>query len=247
MDNIDNERYVKNNKIALIGCINGIFLYDLLWPFLIVVIMKLILGSGYIPFVENNENLASSILLVATSLITLLIAIVVAGPKRLIKAYKSFEKGDIKLILSSFGIMLLFNYIYNFILLVSGVDIIGGNANQSSVVELISSNAIMSFISMVILAPVLEEITYRYFLYGGIAKYNRKWAIIISGFIFMCVHAVASFSPDVDNIFRELILLPPYMFSGIVLAYVYDKKENLLISTSIHLLNNLISFILCLI
>jgi membrane protease YdiL (CAAX protease family) len=99
---------------------------------------------------------------------------------------------------------------------------------------------------MVIMAPILEEITYRYFLFGGIAKYNRKWAIVISGFIFMAVHAVASFTQDVDNIFREIILLPPYMFSGMALAYAYDKSENLATSTIIHSLNNLISFILCL-
>ena len=96
------------------------------------------------------------------------------------------------------------------------------------------------------MAPILEEVTYRYFLFGGMAKYDRKWAIIVSGFIFMSVHAVASFVNDVDNIVRELLLLPPYMFSGMVLAYAYDKSENLATSSIIHSLNNLISFILCL-
>ena len=128
----------------------------------------------------------------------------------------------------------------------SNVDVFGGNANQMEITERIFSSPVLAFFVMVLVAPVLEEITYRYFLYGGIAKYNRKVGIVLSGFIFMCVHATASFQTD-TNILRELLLLPPYMFSGMVLAYAYDKKENLLISTLIHVLNNLISFILCII
>ena len=51
----------------------------------------------------------------------------------------------------------------------------------------------------------------------------------------------ASFSSDNVDIVRELLLLPPYMFSGIILAYAYDKTDNLSTSTAIHALNNLIS------
>ena len=126
-----------------------------------------------------------------------------------------------------------------------GVDASGGNANQSNVLELVYSTPILSFFSMIIVAPMLEELTYRYFIYGGIAKHSRKWAIILSGFIFMCVHATASFTQDVNSIFRELLLLPPYMFSGMALAYSYDKSSNIVIPITIHALNNLISFILC--
>jgi hypothetical protein len=143
--------------------------------------------------------------------------------------------------------MLAFSYFYNLVLYILGVDITGGNANQSEVLNLIKENAPLAFISMVILAPISEEVTYRYFLFGGLRKINKKWAIVISGFVFMCVHAVASFTQGTDDIVRELLLLPPYMFSGMVLAYSYDKTSNLAVSTSTHALNNLISFIISLI
>ena len=245
MDKEIKESFVKDKLTAILGSINGIFLYDLLWPFLVVVLMKLVLLDKFDGLVDNHYSVMSSVLMIISMLATLTAAIFIANPKRMLKAYDKFKKGNIKLIFISLGYMFLFSYIYNLILLTSGVDITGGNANQENVVSLISEVPILSFISMVILAPILEEITYRYFLYGGIAKYNRNAAIVISGFIFMAVHAIASFSEGVDNIGRELLLLPPYMFSGMVLAYAYDKSENLLVSTSIHALNNLISFIVC--
>lgn len=245
MEELDNAAFVKNSKLALIGTINGMIFHDFVWSFIIITIIKLIMGSSYTPFVEKNYNLMSLILMILTGIFTLFISIMIAKPKCFFQAYKKIQLDDYKFILKCFGIMILFNYIYNFALILGNVDIAGGNANQSSVIELIKTTPIVSFFSMVLLAPVLEEVTYRYFLYGGIAKYDRKLAIFLSGFIFMCVHAIASFTNDVDNMARELILLPPYMFSGMVLAYAYDKKSNLLISTSIHALNNCISFILC--
>ena len=94
------------------------------------------------------------------------------------------------------------------------------------------------------LGPVLEEVTYRYFLFGALRKINPKTAIIISGLVFMIVHGVSGFIQPNANILREILLLPPYMFSGCMLAYAYNKSENLAVSTGAHMLNNLISFIL---
>ena len=247
MDNRDDKAFVEDGYVALYGSVNGVLLHDVAWPLIVIALMKLILQDNYTGFVSSHGNLASLIVMIFTSLITLGVALIIAKPKILLQAYKKYEQSDIKFIFACFGAMLLFNLGYNSILLLSGVDVVGGNANQAGVVELISANPILSILAMIILAPLLEEITYRYFIYGGIAKFNRKWAIIISGFIFMCVHGVASFTSDIDNMARELLMLPPYMFSGMVLAYAYDKKQNLLIPTSIHALNNLISFILCLI
>ena len=245
MEERDDTSFVKDSKIALLGTINGIVFYDWVWAFIIITIIKLVMGDSYAPFIDNNYNFMTIILMILSSILTLVLSIVIANPSYFFKAYKKIRLSDFKFIFKCLGLMILFNYVYNFILLLCNVDIVGGNANQSAVMDLIKTTPILSFFSMVLLAPILEEVTYRYFLYGGIAKYNRKLAIVLSGFIFMCVHATASFSKGMDNIFRELILLPPYMFSGMVLAYAYDKKSNLLTSTSIHALNNFISFILC--
>ena len=239
------EKKFPDNVRSISGCINGIFLYDLIWPYLVIIAMQIVLGNSYSTYVENNYYTMSIILMIFTSIVTLAISLLIASPKLLISEYKMFKDAkDIKFILKCLGVMILANFVYNLLILALGVNPSGGNANQNIVLEMIDNAPVLSFISMVIFAPILEEITYRYFLYGGIAKYNRKWAIILSGFVFMCVHATASFSKENVDIVRELILLPPYMFSGVVLAYAYDKTDNLATSTCIHSLNNLISFIL---
>ena len=239
--------FIKDSTMGILGCVNGILLYDLLWPYITIFLFQLILFNKYATIYDNHYYTLSLALMIVSSLFTLVAGILLAKPKNLLSAYKKPKSGDTSFILKSLGVMFLFSYVYNFILLIAGVDIAGGNANQNNVIELIQNNKLLSFFSMVIMAPILEEITYRYFLFGTIANYNRKWAIVISGFIFMCVHGIASFTQDVDSIFRELLLLPPYMFSGMVLANAYNEKENLLVPTLIHSLNNLISFMICLI
>lgn len=239
----ENDTYVKNDKFAL-GLVNGIIGYDIVWAYLSALLLQIVLQEKYFELVETKLYTVSLILMILTSLITLVVAILIASPKSLLKVLKIPKKEEIKIIFTSLGMMFLLSFMYNLVLLVIGIDISGGNANQSNVLTFINESPLLSVISMIILAPVLEEITYRYFLYGGIAKYNRKWAVIISGFVFMCVHAVASFTQEDLNMVRELLLLPPYLFSGIILAYSYDKTNNLAVSISIHTLNNLISFIL---
>lgn len=238
--------FIKDDKRAIVGCVNGIFLYDLFWPLLGVFLLQLVLQDNYQYMINTHHYTMQLILMLITSIFTLVAALFIAKPMNLLNSYKFVKPNKIGFILKCLGSMILFSYAYNLILFMFNVDISGGNANQENVLSLIKGNPYLSFVSMVIMAPILEEVTYRYFLFGGMAKYDRKWAIIVSGFIFMSVHAVASFVNDVDNIVRELLLLPPYMFSGMVLAYAYDKSENLATSSIIHSLNNLISFILCL-
>ena len=238
--------FILDSKRALIGSVNGILFYDLVWPYCVLLLMHLILQGSYNSLVDTKPQFMSLILVMGTSVLTLIAAVIIAKPQTLIGAYKKINLSNVKFIFKCLISMFIFSYCYNLILIMSGIDVSGGNANQGNVLILIQSHEVLAFIAMVIIAPLLEEITYRYFLFGGIAKYNRKWAIVISAFVFMAVHATASFTQNTDNIFRELVLLPPYMFSGMVLAYAYDKSNNLTTSTTIHALNNLISFVLCL-
>lgn len=239
----ENNTQVSESKLGL-GLLNGIFCYDYIWPFFCIGILKIILQNNYSDLVSTKSYSMSLILMIMNAIVTLGIGIIIASPKSLQKVIKKVEDKNFKLIFLSLGFMMLFTFSYNLILLLSGIDVSGGNANQSNVLEYINNAPVLSLVSMVILAPLVEELTYRYFLYGGISKYNRKLAIVLSGFVFMCVHATASFATESVDIVRELLLLPPYMFSGMVLAYSYDKTNNLAIPISIHALNNLISFIL---
>ena len=247
MENRDEKAFVKNDKIALLGCVNGILLYTLVWASLVKLVMMLILGDYYKTFVTEQKSLALLICMCFAIILTTITSVIIAKPESIHNSLKKIKKADIKFMFTSLGAMFAFNLVYNLILITLKVDITGGNTNQMEILDRMTANVPLAFFTMVLLAPGCEEITYRYFLYGGISKYNRKLAIIISGFVFMLVHATFDFQAGVNQVLRELILLPPYMFSGMVLAYAYDKKESLLIPIAIHALNNGFSFILSLI
>jgi len=120
-----------------------------------------------------------------------------------------------------------------------------GNANQEGVVELIKSNAFLGFLSVVILAPIVEELTYRYCIFGATCK-KKKWiGYLISSIVFMAMHSLSSFLSYgfSKQLLTEMLYLPPYLFSGLALCYLYDKTDNLGSSFIAHLLNNLISFL----
>lgn len=241
---VNNECYIQSVERAAFGAVNGILFYDMIYPYAFLIIIQLILGANYSSIVETSEHTIRLILSLLTSFTTLIVGIIIAKPKNLVKSFKVIKLDEIKIIITTLIIMFAFTIAYNVIISVLGVNVGGGNTNQSTIVDYIKAVPVLAFLAFVVLGPVLEEVTYRYFLFGGLRKINPTFAIIMSGFIFMAVHGTAGFiSPDAD-ILRELLLLPPYMFSGCMLAYSYNKSNNLSVSIGIHMLNNLISFIL---
>ena len=120
-----------------------------------------------------------------------------------------------------------------------------GNSNQENVILMIKSNLFLGFLAVVILAPIAEELTYRYCLFGGVYRKNKKLAYFIAAFVFMFMHSVSSFLTYgfTKELLTEFLYLPPYLFSGVVLCYIYDKSDSLGSSALAHMLNNLLSFL----
>lgn len=79
-----------------------------------------------------------------------------------------------------------------------------------------------------ILAPVIEEIIFRGIIIERLgAKYNYRWAVIISSTIFAFLHVSQ--------------VLDAFIF-GVVLSLVYLKTESLMIPILIHVVNNITAF-----
>lgn len=92
---------------------------------------------------------------------------------------------------------------------------------------------IAAFITVCILAPILEEIIFRGFVLRGMLqnKVNPIVAIIMSGLIFGAAH------------------LNPWQFIGagflgIVFGYIYYRTKSLILCIFLHALNNILSFVL---
>lgn len=111
------------------------------------------------------------------------------------------------------------------------------SANETAVRDLMKMFPIYMFLSSVIYAPICEELVFR----KSIKKIVPiKWLfVILSGLIFGGVHVINGLSSISD-----LLYLIPYCTPGFVLAYAYQKTDNIMVSMGIHFMHNFILIIL---
>lgn len=113
----------------------------------------------------------------------------------------------------------------------------GGNSNnQDSIEQQVNKNQIITiinlFLSAVIVAPIFEEIIYRYYVFYFC---QDKWyGLVVTILWFASLH-VMNYG-DFQNIF-------PYLALGIVSGSIYYITGNILYGISIHFIGNLIGFI----
>jgi len=105
------------------------------------------------------------------------------------------------------------------------------SANTSSIVADAAISP-MALISIVLLAPLVEEFVFRYAAINILmSKFKKTWSIIISSLFFSIIHF------DFPIIFG-------YFLIGIILAVVYMRTNRLLVSFVVHASMNLIVVIL---
>ncbi len=116
------------------------------------------------------------------------------------------------------------------------------NNNQLSLESAFSMAPFLSFFSIVIFAPVCEELTYRAGLFGLIAKKSRIAAYIVTVLVFALIH----FDFTAEDIINELVNLPSYLIGAVFLCYAYDRRNNIFTSIFAHMIYNGIQFLMML-
>ena len=128
-------------------------------------------------------------------------------------------------------LFLVLSFISNIIL----VNLLKQEAsNQEIAVSMFKSFPLLGIPAICLFAPFVEEIIYR-------LPYKKNWlSIIISTIVFTFAH-ISNFS------LIQILFLIPYLFLSISFSFAYFKNENIILSTTTHILNNLISVVLLLI
>ncbi len=86
---------------------------------------------------------------------------------------------------------------------------------------------VIAFFLMVILAPVAEEITFRGMTYSAFRRRHGKWfSMTFSALIFAFSHG-------------QILHFIPILFSGYILAYLFERTRSLVPSISLHIFINL--------
>ena len=104
--------------------------------------------------------------------------------------------------------------------------------NEQGVQEMIQSSTIfLSVITIGILAPIIEELTFRKAFKD---VFKNKWAFILcSGLIFGSLHVILSL-----NSLWDLFYIIPYSSLGIAFGYMYAKTDNIYTSIIMHMFHN---------
>lgn len=141
------------------------------------------------------------------------------------KNHKKYFSKYLKYWFLALIIMAVSNIIISFL---NGGAIAG---NEEAVRDTFAKAPIYMFISAVIFAPILEELTFR----QGIRNIfsNDLVFIIVSGLVFGGLHVVGNINTPLD-----LLYLIPYCTPGFIFAYIMSKTDNVLVSTGLHFLHN---------
>ncbi|MCK3881684.1 CPBP family intramembrane metalloprotease [Streptococcus suis] len=149
------------------------------------------------------------------------------------------EKEKFPFTWKDFGIALLF-YLATRLVAIGGtllIQMVTGNATSANDAALTAANEQLSrmfplyfvafHLAIGIFAPILEELVFRGFFGRYFFKNNRKWLkLTVSSSIFALLHI---FYPI------EFIV---YFLLGAIFYLAYDRRENIVDSIVVHLLNN---------
>ena len=169
-------------------------------------------------YLELVSQAVMPMLIVADILI--MIPMLLYAYKKKIKLYRKIEKVN-ALQIVSLGLVL--NFIVSFIVESLPASITTSQYDQLTSL-ILTDNVFITFLTSAILAPVIEELIFRFGI-CGIYKDKREKAILVSSFMFGLAHF-------------NLIQSTYAFILGIVLAYVYTKSQNLLTSTLMHITIN---------
>ena len=182
---------------------------------------------------DAMDKTSATLLVGYSFLFLLLLAVLGIDIKRLLPKFKNWEPYVVGFAL---GItILMFGDLY--IRFVNLFYDIGIGGNEAGIRSVLSRYPISSIFIFGLIGPMCEELTYRVGLFGVIKKWKRLPAYIIAGLIFGFIHMKFE-----GNIATEFILLPNYIFPGIVLCFAYDIYD-LPCSYTAHITNNLVALI----
>lgn len=102
-----------------------------------------------------------------------------------------------------------------------------------------TSSLIWTYVSLAIIPPIVEEIMFRGFLYGGLRKHTTVlWSAIITAIIFAAPHATQS----TDGGVLWIAAIDTFILS-LVLTYLREKTTSIYAGMIVHAVKNSVAFL----
>lgn len=228
-------KYINMNNSNLHKSGYIILIYFVMTQFVGIIGVQLLAKTGWYDIQGNQQQAIQQLLvhwdLIGFSLMLIIIFLIFS------KELTNNPKLSIKLSRNSF-IWILVGIIFVFLAQIVGsmldksiFQLTTQSANTSNTVAAAAISPV-ALISIVLLAPLVEEFVFRYAAINILkSKFKQTWSILISSSFFSIMHF------DFPFIFG-------YFLIGVILALVYVRTNRLLVSFVVHASMNLIVVIL---
>lgn len=123
--------------------------------------------------------------------------------------------------------------------LISMLTPLNNSENETAVQGLINATPYLMLLTAGILAPIVEEITFRKAFRG---LFKHKWLFcLLSGFVFGFLHVAGASNP------LDYLYIIPYGSLGFFFAYAYVKTDTIFTSLTMHAIHNTLLVLLSII
>lgn len=116
------------------------------------------------------------------------------------------------------------------------------NANQQAVESILHTSPLVGCLLTMLVAPILEELIFRYYIFKGIEKRSPILAFVITSLGFAVIHLLASIGTPF--FIQDLRSMPAYAAAGIILCYAYYKTKDIRVNIMGHILYNSLATLL---
>jgi len=153
----------------------------------------------------------------------------------------SYFFGNLNATIATAGVGLVLFYGLNE-LLYRMTNLVFGNAvnlNDYTISAQIDNAPRSTILIVVLIAPFIEEVLFRGYVFGSLKGRSRVLAYVISCLLFAFLHVWQFVAGDVLS-FSRFVLLIQYLVPGYILAWAYDRTGNLWGPALLHILANLL-------
>ena len=209
--------------------------YIFLLGSIILIIMSIF--NPNILSVEYDASLEETVAQIVSGLVVVVSTIFIIGKNRSLKILKGFNFKNLGIaatfIAIAFALNILVGYIEQWIF--GSGDI--SSSNQESVETMIFNYKFLGFLMVVVMAPVVEEIIFRYFIFrGSQRKIKTVWAFVITVLSFAGVHYLSSIMAG--TLAEDLKSCLSYLVPSFLMTFLYFKNKNLATPIMFHMMYN---------
>ena len=160
---------------------------------------------------------------------TILICLILVYFKEIKEDIKKFKLKNLSISLKHYIIGLTIYFIYQ--LIISKTITSNIPSNEEMVRNLFKANIFIAFISACFLAPILEEILFRFTLFKCT---NNKYIFLLTSSILFSLFHVTNLQSIV-----QIFFLCSYLILSFTLSYILYKSKNICNSILVHSIHNL--------